>query len=348
MTTTNTLIRGGILLTLLWLITAFGASANGFNTNPESDTIIIKFGKNSQIIIYVDNKKDLEKISRYDINQMLHDLNMGIDEMDDSTQVLTIEDPDGNRYLKDTTIIITRVEPRHEDYDWEKEWEKERTSEYKIHSPNSRFYFNIDMGLNNFIEQGKFPSGNELYALNPIGSWYWTFGPTYRSHLVGDFFIDMGANFALNVHRFDNPKTRLNKTPTGVVFSEDATNVAHQKSKLATWHIQAKAIPMLALGSKHRDGWRLWNNLDKGFRIGVGPYIGYRIWSRTKYIYKENGDKKKDKNTSNFLLNDIRYGVRGQIGLWGADIFIEYDLNKMFQDNSGGPDLQGIRFGITL
>ncbi len=345
MTTIYKSLLGGLLIA--FLSTAALASTS-YNTNPESDTIIIKFGKNSQIVLYIDNKKDLEKISQYDINKMLEDLNMSITEMDDSTKVLTIEDETGSKYLKDTTIVITKIEP-NDDWDDDDEWdERDRDRDSKRYHPRSKYYFNIDMGLNNYLEDGKFPNGNELHALNPLGSWYWTFGPTYRTHITGPLFIDLGINAAMNIYRFENPKTRLNKTPTGVEFTEDTNVVAHLKSKLTTWHIQAKAIPMVAFGSNNRKGWRLWNQIDKGVRFGVGPYAGYRIWSRTKYTFDENGDKKKDKNESNFLLNDIRYGVRGQFGFKGVDFFVEYDLSKMYQENVGAPVLQRMQFGITF
>ncbi len=345
MTTIYKSLLGGLMMAFL-STTAFAFT--GFNTNPESDTIIIKFGKNSQIVLYIDNKKDLEKISQYDINKMLQDLNMSITEMDDSTKVLTIEDESGSKYLKDTTIVITKIEPDN-DWDNDDEWdERDRDRDDKRYHPRSKYFFNIDMGLNNYLEDGKFPNGNELHSLNPLGSWYWTFGPTYRTHLFGPVFIDLGMNAAMNVYRFENAKTRLNKTPTGVEFTEDPNVVAHLKSKLTTWHIQAKAIPMVAFGSNNRKGWRLWNHIDKGVRFGVGPYAGYRIWSRTKYTYDQGGDKKKDKNQSNFLLNDIRYGVRGQFGFKGIDLFVEYDLSEMYQENSGAPVLQRMQFGITF
>jgi len=346
MTTIHKSLLGGLLIVFL----STAAIASGFNTNPESDTVIIKFGKNSKIVLYIDNKKDLAKISQYDINQMLQDLNMSITEMDDSTKVLTIEDETGSKYLKDTTIIITKVEPDNNWDDYENDWDndRDRERESKSYHPRSKYFFNVDMGLNNYLEDSKFPNGNELYALNPLGSWYWTFGPTYRTHLLGPVFIDLGLNAAINIYRFENPKARLNKTPTGIEFTEDPNVIAPLKSKLTTWHIQAKAVPMVAFGSKNRNGWRLWNHIDKGIRIGVGPYAGYRIWSRTKYTYDKDGDKKKDKNESNYLLNDIRYGVRGQFGFKGIDLFVEYDLSEMYQENSGAPVLQRLQFGITF
>lgn len=341
----TTLFKSLIGALVFALLSSTTFAYNVLNSNPEGDTVIIKFGKNSRIVLYVDNQRDLEKISQYDINKMLDDLNMSVTEMDDTTKVLTIEDESGKKYLKDTTIVITKIEPE-DDYDWDNATREKRDKKY--YGRRSKFNFNIDMGLNNFIEDGKFPSGNELYALNPIGSWYWQFSPTYRNYLAGPLFVDLGLNASCNVYRFDNAATRLVKDPTGVYFTEETRAVSNLKSKMSDWYIGAKVVPLLVFNDNRHNRWRMWNNVNGGVRVGVGGYFGYRVASRTKYIYEETGDKKKDKNKSNFLLNDIRYGVRGQFGFKGIDLFVEYDLNKMFQDGSGAPDLQRIQFGITL
>ena len=329
-------------IAMLISVTTVAGSPNF--ANPERDTVILKFGNNSRIVIYVDSKEDLEKLTQYDINRILSDLNLQISNLNDSVQVLEIKDETGEKYLKDTSIVY-QVEPTTswDDYDDEKDSKKYR------YYPRSRFNFILDVGLDNYIEDGKFPVGSEPHALNPIGSWYWNLGPTFKTHLFGPVFIDMGITFALNVHRYDNPRTRLIADENGVSFVLDTSNVSHRKSKLSTWHIQGKLVPMLAFGSNHRRSWRMWNTIDKGFRIGAGPYVGYRIWSRTKYIYDdENGGKRKDKKTASHLLANVRYGIRGQVGIGGLDLFIEYDLNEMFQENQGAPQLNRIQFGITF
>ena len=76
-------------------------------------------------------------------------------------------------------------------------------------------------------------------------------------------------------------------------------------------------------------------------------YAGYRIASYTKYVTKEDGDKEKDKDKDGFYLNNFRYGVRGQIGFRGIDIFFNYDLNELFADNRG-PELNAFSFGVVL
>ena len=206
----------------------------------------------------------------------------------------------------------------------------------------------MDVGLNTYLENDKFPAGNQPYALRPFGSWYWNIGPMYKVHAFGPLYFDMGMSAALNIYRFDDASTRLIADGSGVNFATDVSGAEHLKSKLSTWHLQAKVIPMLALGSNRNRSWRLWNNINNGFRIGAGPYAGYRISSRSKYIYKEDGDKQKDKAKSNYLLSNIRYGIRGQIGIKDFDFFVEYDLNEMFQENQGAPSLNRIQFGVTF
>ena len=332
-----------IFLSGIAMLISLGTIAGGLTnyTEPEQDTVILKFGNNSQIVIYVDSKEDFDKLTQYDINKILADLNLQVNDLNDSIQVLEIKDETGEKYLKDTAIVY-QVEPTTT---WEDNDEDDKRYRYY---PRSRFSFVFDVGLDNYLEKGKFPAGNEPYALNPLGSWYWNLGPSYKTHLFGPVFLDMAVTFALNVHRYDDPRTRLIADDTGVNFVLDANNVSHRKSKLSTWHIQTKLVPMLAFGSNRRKGWRMWNEIDKGFRIGAGPYVGYRIWSRTKYVYDENGDKKKDKNKSSHLLSNVRYGIRSQIGFRGIDLFFEYDLNEMFQENQGAPPLQRIQFGITF
>ncbi|RLD21736.1 MAG: hypothetical protein DRI71_08485 [Bacteroidetes bacterium] len=321
------------------MLISLGVSAGSLSnfTNPEKDTVILKFGNNSQIVIYVDNKEDLEELTQYDINKILEDLNLEVNNLSDSVQVLEIKDETGEKYLKDTTVVY-KVEPTTT---WEDNDEDKKRYRYY---PRSRFDFVFDVGLNNYLEDGKFPVGSKPYSLMPLGSWYWNLGPSYKVHLFGPVFVDMAITAALNVYRFDDARSRFSADENGVNFYLDSANVSYKKSKLSTWHLQGKIVPMFAFGSNHRRGWRLWNNIDKGFRIGAGVYGGYRIWSRTKYKYDDN----KDKNTSNHLLNNVRYGVRGQVGFRGIDLFVEYDLSEMFQENQGAPQLNRIQFGVTF
>jgi len=329
-------------IALLFSLSVMGANLSNY-ANPDKDTVILKFGNNSQIVVYIDSKEDLDNLTNYDINKILEDLNLQVNNLNDSVQVLEIKDETGKKYLKDTSVVY-QVEPR---YSQEDNDDKEKRK-FK-HGSRTRFDHVLDVGLNNFMEDGEFANGNEVYSLNPLGSWYWNFGPNLRAHLLGPLFIDLGISAALNVHNFDNARTRLSTDATGVNFNLDnSPTISPKKSKLSTWHIQAKAIPMFAFSSSKDRSYRLWNKVDKGFRFGAGLYAGYRIWSRTKYVYKVDGNKNKDKNNAGYLLSNFRYGIRGQVGIRGVDFFFEYDINEMFQANQGAPALNRMQFGITF
>ena len=86
---------------------------------------------------------------------------------------------------------------------------------------------------------------------------------------------------------------------------------------------------------------------SESFRVGLGPYVGYRVDSYSKSVIKYDGEKHKDHSHQNFYLDNLRYGLRLQIGFRDADVFINYDLNELYTAGKG-PKLNAFSFGITL
>ena len=60
-----------------------------------------------------------------------------------------------------------------------------------------------------------------------------------------------------------------------------------------------------------------------------------------------HGDKEKEKDHDNFYLNNLRYGIRFQIGVRSTDLFVNYDMNELFATDRG-PKLNAISFGIIF
>jgi hypothetical protein len=132
----------------------------------------------------------------------------------------------------------------------------------------------------------------------------------------------------------------------GVYFETDPRAVSYKKSRLMVCYLNASIVPMFDLGGHNRKS-RWWDSHNSSFRIGVGPYFGYRIDSSHKLVYKEDGDKEKDKEKDDFYINNIRYGIRAQIGVRSADFFFNYDLNELFVENKG-PKLNAFSFGVIF
>lgn len=221
----------------------------------------------------------------------------------------------------------------------------------------SHNYFAVDFGLNNWMEDGELPSGEDkLYTIKPVGSWY--AGGRYfrRIAIGGPLFIDFGGSATWYSWKFENKNVRVVKSPDEVQFMEDV-DIDGIKSKLSASYLNLEFIPTFDFSygkvrvedPESRKRRYTKHVRPNGLRIGIGGYAGYRLDSWTKNVYKDaNGEEKKDKEGSTFHLNNLRYGARVQIELdYDFSLFFNYDLNTVFVEDKG-PELNAVSFGVTL
>ncbi|MDH5476134.1 MAG: hypothetical protein OEX22_10615 [Cyclobacteriaceae bacterium] len=309
------------------------------------DTVIVNFGEKSKIVFYVNDKKDLASLEQYDLNAIAKDLKIKLEQPDSLDQHQSIKKEETDRFLRDSTTISSSISEEKDSID-----NRKLTKKY-----STQHFMNFDIGMNNYLENGKFPNdNNELYSARPWGSWFFNIGTNYKSQILGKLFIEYGASVSWHNFKFENDKIRMQKTATGTVFTEDITGLDYVSSKMTTTHLNVSLVPVLDFGKSNRLSSSIWNKWDgdhnryhKGFRIGIGGYAGYKIGSHAKYIIEENGDKKKNKDKDSFYFNNWRYGGRLQLGLRGTDIFINYDISELFSTGNG-PSLNAFSFGITL
>ncbi len=338
----------GIIVSMLFLAGTHNASADALYA---TDTIILKFKNNVEVVVITGNGDDLSSAYRYDLNKIFKNLEYKVDRSEDGTITLIVEDEYGSRYLKDTSIVVSTTSSggySSSSYDDSK---KSRYNRRK----RTRNLYNIDFGMNNYINpDGSFPDEtNELYTVRPWGSWYVGFAFLLKTQVAGPFYVEWGGGIDWYTFKFQNHRTRMDKDDLGVNFTEDMTpNISPIKSKLSVTYLNLRLIPVFDFSRS--DGWgrgrdRLWNeNIGNGFRFGVGPYVGYRIDSWSKYTYREENTKKKNHFKDNYYLNNIRYGLRGQIGFKGIDIFATYDFSSLYSDQKDTPDIHAFTFGFTL
>ncbi len=319
-----------------------------------ADTLVVRVGKESKVIFSIKDKADLETLKHYNFQALMDDMIQKLEKRDTSKAA------PATAYLKDTTQQ-TVVTPRPEDTwirerndRYDAEWENRRRERRREISRRPYHSFNIDIGMNNYLENGSFPDGgNALYTVKPWGSWYVGLTSTLRTRISNKFFLEWGAGVSWYNFKFQNYKATLWEDANGVVFYEDQRpNADFTKSKLTVCYINLSMIPMFDFGGYSRkpmvfNGDRL--NFDRrgSFRIGAGPYVGYRVDSYKKQVWEEGGDKQKSHYHDNYYLNNLRYGIRAQIGWRDTDIFFNYDLNELFIDGKG-PKLNAFSFGITL
>lgn len=329
-----------IILILAGLVTP---SANA--QNQPADTVIVPLGRSSKIIFTIEDRRDLEILRHYNYQELFGDI---FDKLEgvDTTDVVS-----ENRFTGPETA--EKPEPENsdgeeaysehsEDNDDGDKWTRSRRGGVG----RTWQSYNIDLGTNNYLARDQFPDGSEPYAVRPWGSWYIAGNSVQRTKLGRNVFAEWSLGVSWYSFKFQEDNTLLLEDETGVHFVEDMRDVDFIKSKLSATFINASLVPVLDFGEHSRRP-RIWEGHGDGFRLGIGPYVGYRISSKTKLVYKEDGDREKQKDHDSFYLNNLRYGLRIQIGVRSTDLFINYDMNDLFVEGKG-PKLNAISFGLIL
>jgi hypothetical protein len=328
---------------------------------PEPDTIIIQLENGQEVQIIAEEGNEAELLSDYDLNQIIRDLQATMDSTArDEVSSVAIEDSVGIRYRADTaekdTVITVEIDlgnirktiKRIVVTDNEPDSAATYTTTYRKGKRTDNM-LSFDFGFNNYLRNGKFPDeSNELYAVKPVVSWYVALGLLNRTKIAGPLYLDWGANVSWYNFKFENERTRLTKGADRVEFSESAEAIDPIKSKLVVPYLNVSLVPLFYFGKPGAHDWFVFDR-DKGagFRVGAGVYAGYRLGSRAKYVYREEGDRERVKDRTNFYVNNYRYGVRFQLGYRGVDVFANYDLNELFVQNRG-PELNAFSFGIVF
>lgn len=328
------------ILTVALILTAFTTTFAQKGT----DTVVVELAKTSRMVFTIKDKSDLEQLKQYDFQALFDDILVKLEKNDSmvvivdsvKTEIATSENKEG-RAAEDLVI--------YEDDDEDGDHHRGRHDHWGKRNRTTQS-FNLDIGLSNYLESGKFPDEEgEQYAVRPWGSWAFGLSSVQRTSFNRSFYLEWALGVSWYNFKFQNSNTVVVKDVSGVSFEEDYDDVSFVKSRLEVTYINVSAIPMFSVG-RHHKSWK-WKSYNSDFRIGAGPYVGYRVGSSTKQVFEDDGDKQKIKNKDNFYLENMRYGVRLQIGVRSADFFFSYDINELFAAGKG-PKLNAISFGVTF
>ena len=325
---------------LLLMFTFFLAEAQ----EKSADTVIVPLAESSRIIFTVGDPADLEILRHYNYQELFEDI---IDRLDQNHNTAR----DSSRHKieesekREETIADTEdphEDEMEEDNHDETKWERSRRGNVG----QTWQCYNVDLGTNNYLHDDQFPTGNELYAVRPWGSWYLAGNSVQRTKLGRNLFVEWAMGVSWYTFKFEEDNILVTKDETGVQFTTDSRDVDFIKSKLSATFINASLVPVLDFGGHSRKP-RVWDGHGGGFRFGAGPYVGYRIGSKTKLVYEEDDEREKEEDRDNFYLNNLRYGFRVQIGVRSTDLFINYDMNDLFAKDKG-PKLNAVSFGLVF
>lgn len=343
------------IATILFLGINFIPSAQ----SKPADSVVINVGTGSKITVVIKDKKDLQTLKSYNFQSLMDDL------------IANLESKDTSSAMKPNQAYLNESQPTNQTAetktDTEENWKRSYsdTESLKSYSSSSdkeentrrryrgtRQSVSFDIGTNNYLNGGKFPDpGNDLHTVRPWGSWYVAINSVHRSRLARTFFVEWGLGLSQYNFKFQNDDVQVFRDASEVKFRIDERSLTEdidfKKSKLSAIFLNASLVPVLDFGGNSRKPILFDGRRSDSFRIGFGPYAGYRIDSYTRQVFEDDGDKKKDKDRDNYYLNNVRYGLRLQLGFKDTDLFFNYDLNELFM-SAKGPKLNAFSFGVSF
>lgn len=315
----------------------------------EKDTILIEFGNSGKMVLIVDNKEDFERLKKMNINQIIQELDLQMDEETGELVIVEVTGKSGSKEIVRVTedwnktevtvgglrVIVDETDPVNTKV-------KIETGGKKKSDPPFRAYFNLDLGINNYLDgNGNFPGSSSPYAVRGWGSWNVGLNWMASQRISKGFHWDLGLGVQWYNFKFENRDFQAVRGDGEIDFIQ-RTDVNGFKSKISASYLTAMSLFKLDFGKMNDQG-------RKGFRVAAGPYAGYRLGGRSKYVYRplDGGGRRKEHLPTGIYLNNFRYGVRGEIGVGRFNFFGTYDLNKLFQ-NGAGPELNPIAFGVIF
>jgi hypothetical protein len=317
-------------------------------TKVMKDSVVVEFGKSGRVVIIVESKEDFEKLKLMNINQIISELDL--EENVDTGELTIVEIKKRDGSVKEVVKVYedggnTEVNVGgmrvYVDESGENTRVKVETGAKKKSDPPFRSYFNIDLGVNNYLEDGSFPTSDNPYAVKGWGSWMVGMNWMASQRISKGFHWNFGLGFHFYNFKFENRDYQAVRGEDAIDFIQ-RTDVNGFKSKISSSYLTATTMLELDFGQMNDQG-------KRGLMLAVGPYVGYRLGGQSKYVYEEIGGsgRRKDKEATGLYLENLRYGVRGELGVGRVKFFTTYDLNELFQEGKG-PALNPITFGVIF
>ncbi|WP_299986014.1 outer membrane beta-barrel protein [uncultured Pontibacter sp.] len=368
-----------LLVTAIIMAAATGVSAKGGQTIGErlgqQDTIVVKMANGAKMVLYLQNIEQLKAFENYSLDSLMRVLNkyvdqvdrmdgankelksqettvvFGKDDNDPETVTITVQETgqDGkvnrekheiriNKNIKIDVEIEEKDGNTKVDVNMPNRAERDsiRTSNVKKSYKATRFNFDLDLGLNNFLNT----NSQQVPDLKPLGSRYVSINWHLNSQIGGrksPLYLVSGLEFAFNNYMFDRNFV-IEEDVNDVTFFRREMEINYDKVKLTHSSVNVPLMPMLKF--KRQNG-------KEGFKLGAGPFVGYRLGAHSKFKFEDSGRTQKEKVRSSYNLSDFQYGLTGVIGYGNLDLFVKYNMNDLFKDNRG-PDANVISFGLRL
>ena len=214
----------------------------------------------------------------------------------------------------------------------------------KRKSKRTTSQFVFAAGLNNVITEGENFENSDYRVW---GSHFYEWGTTYNTRIFSNNNL-LHAKYGLSVmynnlrpteNRFFVKNGEQTELQTGSVnFDESRFRNVYL---VAPIHLEFDFTP-----KKNNKEGESYFRTHESLRLGIGGYGGVRIKSKQILKYEVDDTRIKDKQKGDFNMSNYIYGLSAYIGYRQTSLYVKYDLNPMFKNNT--VDQNNISLGIRF
>ncbi len=307
---------------LLFLTVFFILSKNTHAQTP--DTVIINVGDQGKIIIQVKDASKIDEWKKFDLNQVITHLEDYLQQKkvilkNDTTFLLTQGDYKKSQFVmvkvrtadnKDTTAMDYSSQANSQLVTWEKKQKRVNIlTGFKNKSETIECEFFVHLGFNNYLRDFKFPENSHGDRLSTRGSRYAAVNFMAKSPINKNRTFYTMYGLELSWYNFMYADPNIYASINNILNRFD-------KWKLTAYYLNLPILLMYDQGKKR-------------FRIGFGPYIGYKLGAYTKVI-DEYKNKNHHSSSNDFGLTDWHAGLRLQVGVRKFNMFFNYDITTLY------------------
>ena len=229
-------------------------------------------------------------------------------------------------------IIIIAGEDDEEDSD--EDQDESKTQRYN-------HFAGIDIGVNGFLNPDMgthLQKEAEFLDLNygksiAISLNFWE---QYIPIAKEKFGIMTGMGFEFNNYDLDRD--------IDIISTKDST---YGVAAIATKSINKNRLKATMLNVPLMLETNIGKDAKHSFHLAAGALFSYRVGSKTKQKYSENGKDYKVKNRNDYNMNPFRASLAARVGYGHFTLFANYSLTEMFEGNDG-PEIYPFTVGISL
>jgi len=226
-------------------------------------------------------------------------------------------------------------------FKWNSKNDTVRKSEKRT---TSQFVFAT--GVNNLATDGKVAGSDFRY----LGSHFYEWGNTYNTRLLkNNNLLHLKYGYSVmynNLRPTDNRVFVKNGDQTNLEVS--ATHLDDSRFRnvylVAPLHLEFDFSK-----NKSKDGKAFFQS-HQSVRVGLGGYAGFRLKSKQFQKFEDtDGNDITVKDKGDFNVNSFIYGVSAYIGYKETSLYVKYDLNPMFENNTVKQNniSLGVRFDLN-